>query len=865
MPQTHSSLRRALAAVLLCAAVGAESSAQVTFTKDTSSSVVTGGGATFGSAWVDYDADGDLDLFAVNFNAQNNVLYRNEGGGAFTAMTSGQVGTIVSDGGNSFGTSWGDYDNDGDADAFVANANPSTTNEIDFLYDNNGDGTFTRVVTGPIATAGGFTTGGSWVDYDNDGYLDLFAVNNNQVNFLFHNNGNGTFTRILTGDIVTSVARFHGSSWSDYDGDGDMDVFIACNIGSANRLYQNNGDGTFTKITTGAIVTDVGSAQGASWGDYDNDGDMDLFVPNRSDQNNNLYRNNGNGTFTKMTSVQVGTIVSDGGDSFGSGWSDIDNDGDLDLFVANWSNQDNFLYLNDGAGVFIRELSGDVVNDGGESQAAAWGDYDGDGFEDLFVSNGYFANQNDFLYRNDGNANHWLTVTLRGTSSNRSAIGARLKLKATIDGSAVWQLREVGEQTGAFGQNSLSAHFGLGDATTVDSLFIIWPTGVVEYFANVAADQFLTIEEGAPPPPVLLAATSGDSTVELRWRKSHIANFDHYRIVADTLTGPTAEVGAVASSGDTTFTVTGLTNHVQYYFRIAVVNTDSVPSGFSNELAATPLPLVNVEVAVGARWNLLSLPLRVVDSAAASLFPSATSPAYAYEGVSGYQVKSVLHSGVGYWMKFSAPEAVGVDGFARANDTIPVAAGWNLIGSLTEPVATGSIASDPPGIATGQFFGYAQGYSTADTLRPGQGYWVKTDQAGVLILSTGSFAMQSSAIRISKGGDAPPPPPGEKAGAQESSPQQVGLDQNYPNPFNPRTVIRFRLPVRSRVSLTVVNTLGQEVAVLVQGTLGEGVHLAEWDAADEPSGVYFCKLAAFGSADPAGAAVLDVRKLLLVR
>ncbi len=350
--------------------------AQVQFTKDSLSVVSTSGGATFGSAWIDTDNDGDLDLFVVNYNGQNNSLFRNDGAGTFSALGVADAGSIVSDGGNSFGTAWGDYDNDGDIDAFVANASPTVTNEADFLYRNDGAGFFTRVLAGPVATAGGFTTGASWVDYDNDGFLDLFAVNNNQVNFLFHNEGNGSFSRILTGDIVTTVARFHGCSWSDYDGDGDMDVFVACNIGSANRLYRNNGDGTFTRVTSGAVVTDIGSAQGGSWGDYDNDGDMDLFVPNRSNQNNALYRNNSNGTFTKVSAPEAGEVVSDGGDSFGSAWSDVDNDGDLDLFVANWSGQDNALYVNNNDGSFTRSLSGVLVHDGGESQAVVFGDYD---------------------------------------------------------------------------------------------------------------------------------------------------------------------------------------------------------------------------------------------------------------------------------------------------------------------------------------------------------------------------------------------------------------------------------------------------------------------------------------------------------
>ena len=855
-----------IAVMLFVAAMcpGSSSVAQVTMTRDTLSAVATNGGATFGSAWIDYDGDGDLDLFTVNFNAQDNALFRNDGG-TFVKMTAADVGSIVADGGNSFGTSWGDYDNDGDLDAFVANANPSTTNEIDFLYRNDGGGMFTRILTGPIATAGGFTTGGSWVDYDNDGFLDLFAVNNNQVNFLFHNNGDGTFTRILTGDIVQSVARFHGCSWSDYDNDGDMDVFIACNIGSANRLYRNDGGGTFTKITTGAIVTDVGSAQGGSWGDYDNDGDMDLFVPNRSNQNNNLYRNNGDGTFTRMTAGEVGSLVGDGGDSFGSGWSDIDNDGDIDLFVANWSGQNNFLYINNGDGTFTRELSGAIVNDGGESQAVAWGDYDRDGFEDLFVANGYFANENDFLYRNDGTGNHWLTIACKGTLSNRTAIGTKVRVKAVIGGTPRWQIREIAEQTGAFGQSSLDPHFGLGDAAYADSVVVTWPNGGVEVYTDIPADQFMAFEESTLPAPNLLYAAAGNSSVRLTWRKRAIGNFDHYAIYADSAEHPTEEVGTVAAIGETTFTVTGLVNGTAYYFRVAVVNADSVSSAYSNEVSSTPLPIVSGGVPVRAKWNLLSLPLRAADSLAAILFPSASSPAYSFEGGAGYQSQEVLRQGRGYWMKFASADTLTVAGFLVESDSIEVVSGWNLVGSISVPVAAASIASDPPGMLTGQFYGYEQGYAAADTIRQGKAYWVKSSAAGFFFLGEGAEARGSASIRIHPDGERPPAPPREDVAAGTDAPARFGLVQNYPNPFNATTVIEYLLAERAAVRLEIVSVLGHNVATLVSGTQDAGRHRAAWDAGALPSGIYFCRLTARSGSGDGAASILATKKLALIR
>jgi len=255
-----------------------------------------------------------LDLFVANFGGDN-FLYQNNGDGTFTPIT---AGAMVNDGGFSAGGSWGDYDNNGDLDLFVANAN----GEDNFLYQNNGEGTITRIIIGEIVNDSGRSFGSSWGDYDNDGDLDLFVVNAadqgvGEDNFLYQNNGDPegtgqvTFTRIITGAIVNDRGTSRGSSWADYDNDGDLDLFVA-NFGFVgaedNFLYQNNGDGTFTPIISGAIVNDSGRSFGSSWGDYDNDGDLDLFVANAG-EDNFLYQNNGDGTFTPITAGAIGVNV----------------------------------------------------------------------------------------------------------------------------------------------------------------------------------------------------------------------------------------------------------------------------------------------------------------------------------------------------------------------------------------------------------------------------------------------------------------------------------------------------------------------------------------------------------------------------
>jgi enediyne biosynthesis protein E4 len=225
------------------------------------------------------------------------------------------------------------------------------------------------------------------------------------------------------------------------------------------------------------------------WGDYDNDGLLDLFVSSYG-QHSALYHNNGDGTFTRMTSSGISRPLVK---STGGAWADYDNDGFLDLFVANDSGTKSFLYHNNGDGTFTSVTNGIVVNDPGNAQGAAWGDYNNDGFPDLFVPN--IRTFKNSLYRNDGNSNAWLTVKLEGRVSNRAAIGSHVRVRATIHGRPMWQLCEISGGGSLGSQNDLRAQFGLGDATNVDLVRIEWPSGIVQEAANVSPKQFLIMTE----------------------------------------------------------------------------------------------------------------------------------------------------------------------------------------------------------------------------------------------------------------------------------------------------------------------------------------------------------------------------------
>jgi enediyne biosynthesis protein E4 len=477
---------------------------QTTFTKITTGPVVTDVGSSGHGDWADYDGDGYLDLFASNGTSggdlEKNFLYRNKGDGSFAKVT---TGLIVSEDVDSVGGSWGDYDNDGFTDLFV----PNRASRNDLLYRNNGDGSFSKITTGPVVNDGQVANeGGWWADFDNDGYLDLYvsvSVFNDSppVNRLYRNNGDGTFSRITDNPAVSDSGDGTGAAWGDYDNDGQIDLFVG-RWGQNNALYRNTGHGSFTRISAGDIVSEGGNLVDCAWADYDNDGFFDLFVVNEAgleNQVNFLYHNNGNGTFTKNTSD---ITADDSGSWKASAWGDYDNDGFIDLFVTSLVTK-NALYHNNGDGTFTKITPDSPVEGLIGSWGCAWGDYDNDGFLDLFVPNGSAAQKN-FLYRNDGNTNAWLKVKLVGTQSNRSGIGAKVRVTANIRGSSIRQLRQI--SGGAAGQSTLLAHFGLGDATNVDIVRVEWPSGIVQELQNVAPKQFLTITE----PPRLQATGRGE-------------------------------------------------------------------------------------------------------------------------------------------------------------------------------------------------------------------------------------------------------------------------------------------------------------------------------------------------------------------
>jgi len=480
----------------------------------------------FNCAWGDYDNDGWVDLFVGDGPDVPNSLYHNNGDGTLSRVTEGEI--VFGESSTADSTVWADYDNDGNIDLFVSyfagRHGALTDPDIirDRFYRNNGDGSFTRITEGAWVNDNGdaYGSGAAWADIDNDGFVDLFVGNAlDQGNFLYLNNGEGTMTDI-GGDTTMPYFETHGATWSDSDNDGDQDLLI---VGQGVPQFRNKGDGTFDRVSTGDLPNIPGDDYlydfGIAAGDYDNDGDMDLALA--SFLRNRIYRNDGTGDFTELLDGVID--VEDSIQSYSTAWVDYDNDGYLDLFFANFNDAstphltetDNFLYHNDGDGTFTAVMEGEIVTSGGINFSAAWADFDNDGDMDLVMGNGTIWPEvtqpflTDFFV-NQGGANHWILLNLVGTDSNRSAIGAKVRIESNTDGKSLKQMREVSGGSGAGSQNDLRVHFGLGEATVVDLLRIEWPSGLVQEFRDVTADRIITITEGLQWGGYPLSSLDGD-------------------------------------------------------------------------------------------------------------------------------------------------------------------------------------------------------------------------------------------------------------------------------------------------------------------------------------------------------------------
>lgn len=499
-----------------------------------------------GVAFVDYDNDGWLDVYLVNGStlearssseaAASDRLFRNNRDGTFRDVTA-EAG--LGDRSWGMGVASADVDNNGYADLYVTNYGPNR------LYLNLGDGTFQEVAESAGVAGAAWSSSAAFADYDTDGDVDLYVTNYLEFDLeelpqdsqlcryrgirvqcgprgmvptadrFYENLGNGSFRDAAqaAGTAAVPDAYGLGVAWADHDNDGDQDIYVA-NDSVANYLFQNNGDKTFTEtaLLAGVALSGDGKEQagmGVAFGDYDNDGRLDLAVTNFSDDYNALYRNEGRGLFRDVAH-QTGLAEPAWPKlSWGVQFADFDRDGFLDLAIADGHvypevdrhdfgiryRQPNSLFLNQGDGGFIEAPMPPPAGGVQSSRGLAAGDYNNDGAIDLLIAN---LDTAPTLLQGDPSNGHWIAFDLVGTASNRSAIGARV----TVAAGRLRQIREVGSGGSYQSQNGLRLHFGLGPHSEVDSVRVRWPSGAEQVLELLRADQIVRIVEQSGRNPL---------------------------------------------------------------------------------------------------------------------------------------------------------------------------------------------------------------------------------------------------------------------------------------------------------------------------------------------------------------------------
>ncbi len=482
----------------------------------------------------DFDNDGLLDIVTSSWDPSQSLrLYLNDGSGRFVERTnaaglSGQTGglNIVQ----------ADYDNDGWMDILVMRGGWLMSNgQMRMsLLRNNGDGTFSDVTheTG-LATPAVPSQSAAWADYDNDGDLDLFSCNESMPETqdeeaalifpsqLFENDGSGSFTDVARQAGVANMRYCKGSAWGDYDNDGDQDLYVS-NYAYENRLYRNDGDGTFTDVAPELGVTEPVESFPTWFWDYDNDGWLDLFVAGYARDIDTvaadymglpsdgarprLYRNTGGaiGQDEQFEDVTARVGLDDVNQGMGANFGDFDNDGYLDMYIGTGFPAFNALapnvaYRNDGGGSFSNVTFSAGLGHIQKGHGIAFGDLDRDGDQDIFMQVGGFYPSDGFvnsLYVNPGSGNRWTSLRLIGTQSNRAAIGARIRVKVAT-GEGARAIHAVVSSGGSFGASSLEQEMGLGDAVAIESVEIWWPaSGTRQRFEDVPLDTAIEIVEG---------------------------------------------------------------------------------------------------------------------------------------------------------------------------------------------------------------------------------------------------------------------------------------------------------------------------------------------------------------------------------
>ncbi|MCP4709456.1 MAG: T9SS type A sorting domain-containing protein, partial [Planctomycetes bacterium] len=756
-------------------------------------------GPTRAIAWGDVNNDGYEDLFIAN--AANLKLYiYDPDADAFNDVSS-QYNLVQTE--TASCAVWGDYNNDGFLDLFVG-----LNNEANQFYENTGT-SFLEKAAETNLNDDGSAQCAAWADYDLDGFLDLFlGREDGQANLLYQNNDD-SFTSVDAG-LANITGNSRACAWADFNKDCYPDLYVA-NDGQPNNLFQNSG-GAFSDVAgawqvAGGQVNSVGCA----WADFNNDGLVDLYVTNYG-QNNNLYQNETD----EFSDVAAAMGVSGG--SSGSlsppAWADVDNDGFIDLYVGNEAGPVDHLFLNKES-VFVDEAVSSGIENTNGTTCAAWADYDGNGFPDLYVGN---LSPNRF-YRNSGNENHWFSIKVEGTVANKSGIGTRVRIVA--DGQA--QMREVEGGSGHSSQNSLPLEFGLGRSTEIENMQIVFPTSACSELSlyNIPVDTLIAIlEEDIPiPPPItdLIIIYAGNDTIVVQWTTpttgwESAAAYD-MRYNAETITALNWDTSAAidnepapADPGTVqTHTITGMPSTV--CIAMKVLNSAGGASPLSNVVCNTP----SIEGTVYINGS--QTPLEDIVLQLWSEYPGGSILATTTTGAGGQFIFSDLNEGA----------QLDIRAYGQSTGDLY----YPAIISAAVPTADLEIYLDPtPGINPNPAI--AEFYCLENTLY--LGYPVQTGDIITVIDSDDFVAGKVAVTEIGGylievyGNDSTTP---EKDGPDEGESIHFFINEAYSGYANwhDQTIVELCLPIAENTVMIPLSKCGEE---------GSGWNLISWNV-DTPN------------------------------
>ena len=819
-------------------------------------------------AWGDFDNDGRLDLFRGKNGCCGFNLLHNEGGrftdrsGLLESIPSTEIGG---------GVIWGDYDNDGDQDLFVGlgmflAADPSRN-----LLLRNDRGVFVEVGQEAGLIDVQPTDNAIWLDYDRDGLLDLYTGNLGHFtggpdgdiwigdsavrNKLYRNQGDGTFADATAAaglDIeLQPVVGGTGSGMAaaDFDDDGWTDLYVG-NLAAPNRLFLNNRQGGFRDATMGDVA-DTSQAFGVAVGDIGNDGRLDIFQAAGGVSGSNLpfrsllLQNLGDGNFLDILEG-AGLEALQAVNAESPGLADVDNDGDLDLVIS----APRTLFLNTGTGFAEATDRAGFGPRAGGGNYLALADFDRDGFVDLLTQG--------ILYRNNGNDNHWLSVDPVGTASNRDGIGVRVR-------AVVGELRQTREIMGGngFNQDPKVAHFGLGDRARVDSLVIRWPSGQVDVLTDIPADQQIRVVEGrgeyhpiepsrwgALPDTVVLGGTLAPFAVEP-------ALFDP----TATIQQVTADLSALGGPAHQ-----GLEPVGQGRYQLS----EPIPVNGVNGLQPVLVDIIQA-TSQGPYWSQLIRRVGVLPAADEILFGDELAAVWSvgtrfnleltpYTPTPFQDQLALALEATGSWQAFFRPPPPrNLFGYRALRFSFH--RGNTAEGRLAVWINNRSIRL-LPGAADGPKVDLARStWQTVEIPLAGLGLQPEEPLEAIQFSGTadGTWYLDDIRLVTAASAFAADTAVGEEHTVEE--PQAFSLAQNYPNPFNSGTSIRFALPTAGEVELALYNLAGQQVATLLEGVRPAGAYALQWDGRADgqalASGVYLYRLQ---TADQ-----VQTRKLLLVR